>query len=158
MCHSVSLYYVYNSNSTVTTLSLFLSVYNLFVSITGSLFFSRNYMLYCSQLFRKYLHIHIRWICIAKNFQAQPFYSNVISHKAGWITIDACLLCLALSFANTISITNVLEIERACFPPCFFYTDVVAGLLITSSMDISFSVAFVLSFFILNDIRSFPFS
>ena len=37
------------------------------------------------------------------------------------------------------------------------YADVVVGLLITSSMYICVGVAFVLSFLMLNDIKSFPF-
>ena len=38
------------------------------------------------------------------------------------------------------------------------HSNVVVDLLITSSMYISVSVAFVVSFFMLNDIRSFPFA
>ena len=78
--------------TTITTHSLFLSVYNLFASNACSLFFSHNHSIFCFYLF------------ISTNTYSLNLYSEELqttaasSHKADWITTNSLpvLSCLLI--------------------------------------------------------------
>ena len=162
--------------------SLFCSQHNFVNTKTCSLFFSLNYSLFCSRPLRRH-SCSLDVYSSDFQTTIFLFTRNAFSHKTYRITTDCSLLCFALSYSNIISIMNVLEVENLCsrllensiassflfvyyihsscvrlryaFVIYIFHThtDIVVGILKTSSLYIYVSVGFVLSFLILNNIR-----
>ena len=101
LCATVQTYSTY---TTITTPSLFISAYNVFVSYICLLFFSHNCSLLCSQP-----------SFVSANLYSSDLYSEevqtVTSHKADWITTDHCPLCLALLYTHVFNLQTVVKVE-----------------------------------------------
>ena len=99
LCATVQTYTTY---TTITTCLLFFSAYNLFASNTYSLFFSHNYSLFFSHPYSLDLH--------SEDFKPQ------LHTRLNEFLLTSCLLCLALLYAHTFCVQNVLKVEgsRSC--------------------------------------------
>ena len=82
-----------------------------------------------NNLFVRFIHLHYssRWIFTTAIFKPRLLFSHSTSHKADWILTAACfLLCLAIWYAQVISLMKVFELLHCCL--CIVYTTLVVAL------------------------------